>query len=134
MRWKPRGLRPARTRAWYPARMPEKRRGGQQVELLRAIWNEMKALNGRVDQTNARLDQTNLRLDAVRTELREEFDGLRRRVVESEVRLATVTTQLSADVQALSGLIREWREEHRADRAELRTRVARLEEHVGLRT
>jgi hypothetical protein len=38
------------------------RRGGQrgesaQVQILRAIWTEMKALNGRVDQTNARLDR-----------------------------------------------------------------------------
>jgi predicted nucleic acid-binding Zn-ribbon protein len=133
--------------------MPARRRGNEQVELLRAIWNEMKALNGRVDQTNARLDQTNARLDqtnarisetnarldqtnarldAVRTEIRDEIDGLRRRMVESEVRLATATTQLAGDVQVLSGLIREWREEHRADRAELRVRVARIEEHVGL--
>jgi hypothetical protein len=27
----------------------------EQVELLRGIWNEMKALNGRVDTTNERL-------------------------------------------------------------------------------
>jgi len=118
--------------------MPGKRRDDQQVEILRAIWSEMKALNAGVDQTNARLDQTNARLDqtnarleAIRVELRDEIDGLRRRVVESEVRLATATTQLSMDVQALSGLIREWREEHRGDRAELRARIARLEERVG---
>ena len=117
--------------------------GAEQVRILRAIWTEPKALNARVDQTNARLDQTNARLDAVRTELRseieglrhelrDEIDGLRRRVVESEVRLAIATTQISSDVQALSGLIREWREEHRADRAEIKVRVARLEQHVGL--
>ncbi len=51
---------------------------------------------------------------------------------ESEVRLATVVTRLSGDVQEPSGLIREWREEHRSDRADLRARVARLEEHAGL--
>jgi predicted nucleic acid-binding Zn-ribbon protein len=133
---------------------PPRRPGDEQLEVLRAIWNETKALkvslesqleatrrelgaridqtNARLDQTNARLDQTNVRLDAVREELRDEMDGLGRRVVESEVRLATATTQLSADVQQLGGLIREWREEHRADRAEIRTRLARLEEHVGL--
>ena len=105
--------------------MPGKRRGDEQLEILRAIWNELKALNARVDQTNSRLD-------AVRAEVRDEIDGLRRRVVESEVRLATATTQLATEVQTLSGLIREWREEHRADRAELRTRIARLEERVGL--
>jgi hypothetical protein len=42
-----------------------------------------------------------------------------------------VTTQLSGDVQELSGLIREWREEHRADRAEMKARLLRLERHVG---
>jgi uncharacterized protein YlxW (UPF0749 family) len=111
--------------ACYAGAMPARRGDGEQVQILRAIWNEMKALNGRVDQTNARLD-------AVRAELRGEIDGLCRRVVEAEVRLATATTQLSADVQTLSGLIREWREEHRTDRAELRVRVARLEQRVGL--
>jgi hypothetical protein len=61
----------------------------------------------------------------------QQVDGLRRRVVESEVRLATTTTQLSPNVHERSGLIREWREEHRADRADLHARVARLEERVG---
>ncbi len=76
----------------------------------------MKALNGRVDKTNERLDtlrhelkseidKTNERLDGLRHELWNEFDALGRRVVESEVRLATATTRLSGDVQELSGLI-----------------------------
>lgn len=103
-----------------------------QVKILRGIWNEMKALNGRVDQTNARLDQTNLGLEAVRQDVTQEVDGLRRRVVDSEVRLATATTQLCSDVQELSGLIREWRQEHRAERVELRERVNRIEDHLGL--
>jgi len=55
----------------------------------------MKALNGRVEQTNARRD-------AVRAELRDEIDGLRCRVVESEVRLEAATSQLSAKVHTLS--------------------------------
>jgi hypothetical protein len=33
--------------------------GDEQVTILRAIWNEMKALNARVEKTNERLDQTN---------------------------------------------------------------------------
>lgn len=126
-------------RTCYGRAVAGKRGGNEQVEILRAIWTEMKGLNARVDQTNARLDQTNARLDqtyarldAVRTEFREEIDTLRRRVVESAVPLATATTQLAAEVQSLSGLIREWREEHRADRTELRTRVTRLEERAGL--
>jgi chromosome segregation ATPase len=119
---------------------PRRTGDGEQVEILRAIWNEMKALKASLEsqleatrrELGARIDQTNVRLDAVREELKGEMDGLRRRVVESEVRLATVTAQLSTDVQQLSGLIREWREEHRAERAEIRTRLTRLEEHVGL--
>lgn len=97
-----------------------RRRGnGEHIELLRAIWNEMKAvkaslesqleatrreLGARIEQTNARLDQTNARLDAVREEIKDEMDGLRQRALESEVRLATATTQLSSDVQQLNGL------------------------------
>ena len=117
------------------------KRGGnggdrEQVEILRAIWNEMKGLNGRVDKTNDRLD-------AVRTELKQEISGLRieltsesgalrQRLVESEVRLATATTALPGDVRDLSGLIRDWRQEHREERAELRTRVDRIERHLSL--
>lgn len=118
-------------------------KGNESVEILRAIWNEMKALNSRVDQTNQRIDQTNQRLDALglqlkgeidllRREVTNEVDLLRRRIVESEVRLATTTTELSADVRELSSLIRDWREEHRADRAEMKMRLGRLEDHVGI--
>jgi len=118
----------------------------QQVELLRSIWGEMKALRAsfdsqleatrrelgeRIEQTNRQLEQTNGRLDSLRADLKSEVDGLRHRVVESEVRLATATTALSNDVHELGSLIREWREEHRADRAALATRVSRLEEQAG---
>ena len=119
----------------------------EQVAILRGIWNEMKALNKRVDQTNDRLEavrfelKTELQagrvelkteLEAVRSDLKSEVDGLRKRAVESEVRLATATTELSGDVRELSGLIREWRTEHREDRADIRTRLDRLEAKVGL--
>src|SRR5689334_649664 len=103
----------------------------EHLEVLRAIWNEMKGLNARIDKTNERLDAVRVELksenEALRRELHDDDDALRRRMVESEVRLSTVVTKLSSDVQELSGLIREWREEHRSDRAELRARVARLE-------
>lgn len=123
--------------------------GSEVVAILREIWNEMKALNKRVDTLNDRVDTTNERLDAVRTEvkaeiartsgeLRSELAASRaelredlasshaevgRRVTASELRLANATTQLAGDVQQLSGLIREWRDDHRAERAELRARV-----------
>ena len=111
-------------------------RADEQVEILRAIWNEMKGLNGRVDKTNDRLDAVRVEVKGeiaeLRTELKSEVDQLRRRVVESEVRLATATTQLSTEVQSLGGLIREWREEHRSDRADIRHRIERLEDRVGI--
>ncbi|MGI5861162.1 MAG: hypothetical protein ACOX6T_03785 [Myxococcales bacterium] len=112
----------------------------RQVELLRSILGEMKALRASFEsqleatrrELGGRIDQTNERLDSLRAEMKSEVDGLRRRVVESEVRLATATTALSNDVHELSSLIRDWREEHRADRAALSARVSRLEEQAGV--
>jgi hypothetical protein len=46
----------------------------EQVELLRAIYSEMKALNERVDTTNATLK---VEVGGLRTEFKEEFGGLR---------------------------------------------------------
>jgi outer membrane murein-binding lipoprotein Lpp len=125
--------------------------GTQQVELLRAIWSEMKALRETFSaelattrsDLGAHIDQTNERLDAVRaeikgelTELREELtsdsQAMRRRMTESEVRLATATTQLAGEVDKLGQLVRDWRKEHREDRADLRTRVGRIEQQLGL--
>ena len=116
--------------------------GSEVVAILREIWNEMKALNKRVDASNERLDavRTELKSEIARTsaELRSELAASRaelredlasshaevgRRLTESEIRLANATTQLAGDVQQLSGLIREWRDDHRAERAELRARV-----------
>lgn len=135
------------------ARTADGKGQSEQVELLRSIWGEMKAVrsslesqleatrrelgerigqtNQRLDETNQRLDATNQRLDSLRSELKSEMDGLRHRVVESEVRLAAATTALSNDVRELGSLIREWREEHRADRATLAARVSRLEEQAS---
>ncbi|MBI5525688.1 MAG: hypothetical protein HY897_05085 [Deltaproteobacteria bacterium] len=113
--------------------------GGEQVEILRAIWNEMKGLNAGVDKTNERLEKTNGRLDkangrldktnealdsmrsemsGLRAELKTDVDTLHKRAVESELRLATATTEFSTDVRRLSGLFHGWREEHREDRAD----------------
>jgi len=85
----------------------------------------MKALNGRVD--GVRSD-----LQAVQTELKADDDALRRRLTESEVRVATAVTELSGETRALAWLIREWREEHRSERGEHRGRVDRIEKHLGL--
>jgi len=123
----------------------------EQVELLRHIWNEMKGLRASFDsqleatrsELGSRIDETNARLDAVRTELKEEIGtlrselkeeigALRSRVVESEVRLGSATLELATDVHRLSGIIQDWRAEHRSDREELRGRVERIEKRLAL--
>lgn len=116
--------------------MSESNGDSSELEVLRMIWNEMKALRASLhqelqetrDELGTRIDSTNKRLE----ELKGEFDSLRRRVTESEVRLATATNELAAETRELMHLIREWRDEHRTDRADLRSRVARIEDHLGL--
>ena len=84
---------------------------GETVRILREIWNEMKALNGRVDRTNSGLE-----------DLRGEVRELRGEVHE-----------LRGDVQRLDGrienlLLGTHAEEHR----DFRERIVRLEVQVGL--
>ena len=84
---------------------------GETVRILREIWNEMKALNGRVDRTNSGLE-----------DLRGEVHELRGEVHE-----------LRGDVQRLDGrienlLLGTHHEEHR----DFRERIVRLEVQVGL--
>ncbi len=133
----------------------------EQVEILRGIWSEMKALNGRVDTLNGRVEGLNDRVDktneslrremgalrsefgeqlgGLRTEIKEEIGELRidlkteaRRNVERDLRLGTAIAELSLDVRELTGIVHSWRDEHRIDREDLRERVARLERRVGL--
>jgi len=119
----------------------------QKVEILRMIWEEMKAvkaalesqltatreeLGARIEQTNARIEQTNKNLESLAQQTDANFKVLTGRITESEMRLATATTELAADVHVLSDLIRGWRQEHREDRAGLESRVARIEAELGL--
>ncbi len=119
----------------------------EQVELLRAICSEMKALNGRIDTTNVALRSE---LGGLRSEFKEEIRGLRsgfaedfllmradlkgeiRRNVERDLRLGTAVAELSLDVRELTGIVHAWRDEHRIDREDLRERVTRLERRIGI--
>lgn len=124
------------------------------VETLKLIWGEIKLLNSKIDQTreelSGRLDQTREelsgRLDQTRVELsgrldqtREELSGRltslekevsesRKRMVESEMRLAT-------EVVALVGIMKDVRDsllkagETRMNLIE--ERLARLEQKVS---
>ena len=115
----------------------------EQVEILKLIWVEMKALNQRIDGVSQRVDgvrselvtvRTDLKAEiaAVRVELKADMDVVRRRMTDTEIRLASAVTDLAGETRSLSSLIREWRDEHRADRADLRERVKRIEAHLGL--
>ncbi len=65
------------------------------IEILKDIRTEIRANGARIDQTNERLDHTNERLDA-----------LHRRVVESEIRVATVMTDLAGTVHEVRDMLR----------------------------
>jgi len=115
----------------------------EQLEVLRAIWGEMKGLNGRVNTTNERLDELRRELKTeigeLRVELKSEMSVLRgdidvvhRRSVERDLRLGTSLTELSRDVRELTVVVHDWRDEHRLDREHLRGRVERLERRAGL--
>ena len=122
----------------------------EQTEILRNIWNDMKALNGRIDQTNARLDRNNEtvkhelgvlggRVDAVGDRVDgvcERLDSLTERVDGISERLDGLTLEVRAVRTATqSGFELFARNDNRRDRDldELRGRVDRIEEHVGLR-
>ena len=116
----------------------------EQTELLRNIWNEMKAmhqsLGSRIDKTNERLEAVRVELktelkseiSGLRTELKSELSGLRSelisRMTDSEVRLATATNELATTVRSLSSIVGEWRKEHRASVNQMEKRVQNLEE------
>lgn len=95
-----------------------------QVELLRAIWGEMKGLNARVDRTNERLDQTNERLDQTNERLEqmsgrldqgnerldqtvERLGALERHQTHTEVRLASEIVAVAKAVNEVRDLLRE---------------------------
>ena len=111
----------------------------EQVDILRAIWNEMKALNGRVTTTNSKLEDLKSELKSEISGIKVEMIGMRadidlvhRRSVERDIRLGTSLTELARDVRELTHVVHDWRDEHRLDRAELHERVGRLERHAGL--
>jgi ferritin-like metal-binding protein YciE len=112
--------------------MPAKRKsgnGGETVEILRAIWREMKALNGRIDrtreelsaridQTNERIDQTNQRLDQTNQRLdrlEQVLEQLARAQVEAETRVASELVALARAVAGTQELLK--------GRLELRSRL-----------
>jgi hypothetical protein len=106
----------------------------EQVELLRGIWNEMKALNGRVDTTNERLVGVERGLATTNEKLVDLDGGLSTRLdlLRDDLRIATSLATLTSEVREMKEIVLVWHDEHRADRANLAERVDRLERHVGI--
>lgn len=103
----------------------------EQTELLRAIWNEMKALGtnlgGRISETNARLDQTNARLETVVETMDRRFGETNARLDETNSRLGVVEgalRDLAAQQLMLGRFVRKLVDN---DIGELRDRLARVE-------
>jgi len=100
----------------------------EQTLLLRAIWNEMKALGanlgGRIDQTNARLDQTNARLDRV-------VETMDRRFGETHDRIGAVEgvlRDLAGQQLPLGRFVRNLVD---GDLVDIRDRLARVEAKIA---
>lgn len=94
-----------------------------QTQILREIWNEMKALNSRVDKTNAELARTRDDLTGKIDELRVDLTTK----IEVETRGLRTATQSGFETLARADRGRD------GDLDELRSRVDRIEQHVGLR-
>lgn len=82
-------------------------------------------LSARIDQTNERIDQTNERLD--QTIERLDHTNLRIDDLALDVRALRAATQVGFETLARGGA----RQDERIE--ELRTRIERVESHVGLR-
>jgi hypothetical protein len=81
----------------------------EQVEILKLIWGEMKALNQRIegvrDELVAVRTELKAEIAAIRAELKADMDVLRRRMTESEIRVASAVTDLAGETRSLSSLI-----------------------------
>jgi len=117
--------------------MPEDLANGQALQMLQGIWNEVKAVNTRIDRVRddlrdeigARLDQTNARIDDINGRL----DQTIARLDQANTRLDQTNVRLDAGFALMDRrfdqlLLGEHGKEHR----EFRERIGRIEAHVGL--
>jgi chromosome segregation ATPase len=106
----------------------------EQTELLRNIWNEMKALGQnlgtKIDKTNERLDQTNEHLDAVRTELKQEISSVRTELGERLERVETRLESMDNRLVGVEGAIKELTVQHRWTSRFIETSIERHEREI----
>jgi len=109
----------------------------EQIEVLRAIWTEMKALNGRIDTTSAALQEG---LGSLRAELHDGIGGLR---AELHDEIGGLRAELHDEIGGLraelhdeiGGLRSEFKEEFHGLRTDLKSEVRRnLERDLRLGT
>ena len=93
--------------------------------VLREIRDAVTATNNRVDKLASRMGDLAERVEQLATGLQEQ----RRLQVESEIRLATVLSDVHATVRDVAALIRETRASERL--ASLEHRIAELERKAG---
>ena len=123
----------------------EKPTGGEEVAGPKEICTELEnaqstlrseleetrtELSSRIDEVrtelSSRIDETNRRVDGVQGEMKSGFDAMARRMTDSELRLATATTELTGTVRELVSQIRVWRQEDREE-----PRDDEIEKHIG---
>jgi hypothetical protein len=108
---------------------------GKQTELLRQILAELVAVNAKADQANAKADQANAKADLVLDELRALRHGTEQGFQAVDVAFENVSTELAgirtATQDGLELLSRADSRQQRQD-DDLRERVARIEQHLGL--
>jgi chromosome segregation ATPase len=96
------------------------------VMVLREIRDEVRELRGEAKETNARLDQTNARLEG----LTQRVDGLQ---VEMRQGFSALRAEMHQGFELLGNRIDNvLLGEHRQEHEELRGRVERIEQHLGL--
>ena len=108
--------------------------GDEVIAVLKEIRDEVRQTNVRLDQTNARLESLEGRTEFLERrvtagfdKLTEQIDTVWRRQVESETRLATEVVSLANVTHEVKDLLVN------ANIAELKARVAKLEEQVSER-
>ena len=98
----------------------------EHLEVLRAMWGELKAMNGRIGETNERLERTNGRLEG----LDQRFELLTRRVDSIEVNVVGALAIGNERLAQVLSVARDARlDRHRLDDVE--RRVDALEKKVG---
>ena len=105
----------------------------EQTELLRSIWSEIKTIN---QSLGKRIDATNTRLDDVKGELKQlrgEVTQLRGEVTELRDDMKLELTAVRTATQDGFQLLARRDARHEGELDDLRTRLDRVEKHVGLR-